>query len=558
MANSLSRAFDRQVARNAERTREANKKAQEEAAALEAKRAELQAAGTPFITTDKFGDLVFDKNSFLYDYNSKGDKVGGQFKVGGEEYVFIPQNIAEKGIISGDKQRYLGNLLVDDNLKALGTEGVYVDLAGVNNYDTAFEEKGWSTTGFLVPAKVASDRKLLTSVRSYDIGKDIGKGMSSGAIKGISEVGGKPVYVTESMGKAQSTWIQPPGTAGYDGQGATGSHQGRYTYTKNNFGFIGDIASSVGQAVGGIPFLPELIGFATGQPYVAAALRGAAAGAAGVDPLVGGLMGGLSAAAVSSALPGPTAGVDYSLTAGGADVGSLGFQIPAGEAAGLQLAPDVVSEGLKLSAAQLAPGLGASIVPVNLGLGAQDYSLLGGTTPDQLATIGETGLTPGAGEGLQLPQVPALPGMGGGQGLSVPVAGGTVTEAGFTPSGATPPLGDPGSFINDPNVLGQPVIETVPGGIGAREVFDALRRANSLSNLLSGPGEAVGGGLVDAGGGFQPTGVEFPLAGVTQVQRAALPSLGPVISPYISKERLSLLSQPSNLLGYQPNFSLLG
>ena len=559
MANSLSRAFDRQVARNAERTREANKKAQEEAAALEAKRAELQAAGTPFITTDKFGDLVFDKNSFLYDYNSKGDKVGGQFKIGGQQYVFIPQNIAEKGIISGDKQRYLGNLLVDDNLKALGTEGVYVDLAGVNNYDTDFEKKGWSTTGFLVPAKVASDRKLLTSVRSYDIGKDLGRGMKMGKIQGMSLINDKPVYVTDPMGKAQSTWIQPPGTEAYDGTpGYVGANQGRYTYTESPFGFIGEIVSGIGQAVGSVPFLPEIIGFATGQPMLAAALRGAAGGAAGMNPLEAGLRAGLSAAAVSSALPGPTAGVDYSLTAGGADVGGLGFQVPAGEAAGLQLAPDVVSEGLKLSAAQLAPGLGASIVPVNLGLGAQDYSLLGGTTPEQLATIGETGLTPGAGEGLQLPQVPALPGMGGGQGLSVPVAGGTVTEAGFTPSGATPPLGDPGSFINDPNVLGQPVIETVPGGLGAREVFDALRRANSLSNLLSGPGEAVGGGLVDAGGGFQPTGVEFPLAGVTQVQRAALPSLGPVISPYISKERLSLLSQPSNLLGYQPNFSLLG
>jgi hypothetical protein len=269
---------------------------------------------------------------------------------------------------------------------------------------------------------------------------------------------------------------------------------------------------------------------------------------------------------VGQQLFGPTPtpeSVDYSLTAGGADVGGLGFQVPAGEVAGLQLAPDVVSEGLKLAAADLAPALGASVLPVNLGLGAQDYSLLGGTSPEQLATIGETGLLPGtAGEGLQLPQVPALPSMGGGQGLSVPVSGGTVTEAGFTPTGATPVLGDPNSFINDPNVLGQPVIQDISPGLSARDVFDALRGARSVYNALNPPasGQAVGGGLVDTGGGFQPTGVQFPMPAPTQIARTPLPSLGPVISPYISQERLALLSQPyqTNLLGYQPNFSLLG
>ena len=97
--------------------------------------------------------------------------------------------------------------------------------------------------------------------------------------------------------------------------------------------------------------------------------------------------------------------------------------------------------------------------------------------------------------------------------------------------------------------------------LGIRDVFDALRRGRSIYNLLNPPasGQAVGGGLVDDSG-FQPQGVQFPLGGMTDVQRTALPSLGPVISPYISQERLNLLSQPyqNNLLGYQPNFSLLG
>jgi hypothetical protein len=125
-------------------------------------------------------------------------------------------------------------------------------------------------------------------------------------------------------------------------------------------------------------------------------------------------------------------------------------------------------------------------------LGAQDYGLLGGTSPDQLATIGETGLLPGTGgEGLQLPQVPALPGMGGGQGLVVPVEGGFVGETGFTPVGATPSLGDPSSFINDPNVLGQPVIETVAGG-STLSLTDALRGMNLANQLMAGQQQPMG------------------------------------------------------------------
>lgn len=484
------------------------------------------------ITTDKFGDLVFDGSQRAYRWNNAGQTIGVQLKFDGNEYTFIPQNIIEKGFVKDDKQYYLGNVLVNDNLKKLGTEGQYIDLAGVADYDSYLPDRGLSTTGFLVPASFTNESKILSSVRSYDAGgKDIGRGMSAGAIQGISEVGGKPVYVTTPMGKAQSTWIQPPGTAGYDGQGATGSHQGRYTYTKNNFGFIGDIASGIGQAVGAIPFLPELIGFATGQPLLAAGLRGAAGGAAGVDPLKAGLMGGLSAAAVSSALPGPTSGVDYSLTAGGADVGGLGFKVPAGEVAGLQLAPDVVSEGLKLSAAQLAPGLGAGIVPVNLGLGAQDYSLLGGTTPAQLGTIGETGLLPGAaGEGLQLPTVPALPGMGGGQGLVLPVEGGFVGETGFTPIGATPVLGDPGSFINDPNVLGQPVIQDIPVA-PTISITDALRGANLANQLLGGGQQTATGFPMQQLPGQAPGGVDY--SGILGLlgQRASVPNVSSLLGP---------------------------
>lgn len=322
---------------------------------------------------------------------------------------------------------------------------------------------------------------------------------------------------------------------------------------KGAFGFLVDYLVPIASTIGAIVAGP--VGAAVANSVAQLSKTGK------IDPVQTAVAAGSAYASQELFGGAPTTeSVDYSLTAGGADVGGTSFQAPAGDVTGIQLAPDVVSDGLKIAAESLAPNIGTSIVPVNLGLGPQDYSLLGGTSPEQLAGMGDTGLLSGTpGEGLQLPTVPALPGMGGGQGLVVPVEGGYVTETGFTPEGATPILGDPDSFINDPEVLGRPVIEDVPEGLSARDVFDALRGARSIYNLLNPPasGMAVGGGLVDDSG-FQPQGVQFPLGGMTDVQRTALPTLGPVISPYISKERLASLSQPYNLLGYQPNFSLLG
>jgi hypothetical protein len=57
---------------------------------------------------------------------------------------------------------------------------------------------------------------------------------------------------------------------------------------------------------------------------------------------------------------------------------------------------------------------------------------------------------PDSGFGLQMPTVPNLDAMGGGQGITVPIDGGTLTEAGVIPDMFVSDLGDPNSFINQP------------------------------------------------------------------------------------------------------------
>ena len=70
--------------------------------------------------------------------------------------------------------------------------------------------------------------------------------------------------------------------------------------------------------------------------------------------------------------------------------------------------------------------------------------------------------------GLKFSTSPNIKKMGGGQGLTTnvtnPVTGetGVVGELGYTPTGASMVLGDPRSFINDPNVTGSPVMAVDP------------------------------------------------------------------------------------------------
>jgi len=60
--------------------------------------------------------------------------------------------------------------------------------------------------------------------------------------------------------------------------------------------------------------------------------------------------------------------------------------------------------------------------------------------------------------GLQMPTAPSQTDMGGGYGFITPVEGGYMTSLGFVPTDHSQILGDPASFINDPNVLGKTVI----------------------------------------------------------------------------------------------------
>ena len=295
-------------------------------------------------------------------------------------------------------------------------------------------------------------------------------------------------------------------------------------------------AATIGTAIAGAAISSAV---ATG---IGAAVIGAGAGlATGQD---------VGEALTTGVVSGLTAGVGSSIGSAVAGAGTLSdAAFVAADAAQLAgqglsqaaIAETLVSTGVSSATASTAASLAASgateaAISSSLGSGSlfaqptppTDYSLLGGTSPEQLASMGETGLISGTpGEGLQLPQTPALPDMGGGQGLVVPVDGGFVGATGFTPIGATPSLGDPGSFINDPEVLGRPVIEDVTPSIS---ITDALRGMN-LANQLMGGGQQTATGFPQQQASFQPAGVDY--SGILGLlgQRTSVPGVQGLLGP---------------------------
>ena len=445
------------------------------------------------LSTPKFGDIVFDGSELIgpglihttregESWSPEKQKATGlTFRTPSGSYTFHPSNILEKGFVADGRQFY--NPQVLKNLDKIYEQGQPVSMKGVGWYEDFLKKNDLSTDGILLPAgelnfNIAGN-PLVTSYKFVPIGNLTEDGrVKLNEITGIGKVGDQYVYTTDV------TKVDATDASGYYDQFG----QGRAEWTKERGGLLG----SASRAVAKVPFLPEIAGAVTQNPYVYATLKGLQGGATGQDPLKVGLKAGatiLAADLASNLLKGTPAGAEGGFPAD-YNVEPYG---PGG------ITPDIAPPALPPT----------------------DYGLLSGSNlPTPAPGMGGgTGIIEGSsGMGLQQPTMPNLGGMGGGQGLTVPVAGGTVGQLGFTPSGAVPSLGSPGSFINDPNVLGTDVIpQGTPSPISLGDASRALRLANNLINPPS-----AGEGGVDQGGAQQSmAGVDYSGLYNLLAQRAA-------------------------------------
>lgn len=271
-----------------------------------------------------------------------------------------------------------------------------------------------------------------------------------------------------------------------------------------------------------LPFAPEYSLTSSERRAINQATEGAGSGFHQyIKPIfttIGAIAGGPVGAAVMNSLfqVAQTGKIDPVETAKVAALAYVGEQLtaPAGTGEAGEAAAGGGSVGGTPGVSEVFPvdmSVGGTVTPLPPGsIGLPPISLLDGATfPGQglqtPANISSPDInlfppdTVFPGQGLTDPTMPGIPSMGGGQGLTMGVPGGTIGAGGFTPSDAVPILGDPGSFINDPNVLGRPVIEPISEGISLRDAFDAARGINRVAGLLGGGSQQPVGGGSDPG-----------------------------------------------------------
>jgi len=218
-------------------------------------------------------------------------------------------------------------------------------------------------------------------------------------------------------------------------------------------------AGKVGGALasGQISFSDALKGMAT-----AAVAQGVGKLSQGFGNAASNAIGGAAGNVASNAIQGAATGATGSLLSGG-DVGKgllsgglFGAGRGAAESALSNLAQS--NEPLGTGLNPNAKGLGLQIGPEKFGPKFDLPSTTGFLT--QAPTVGGLldgvtipglGIKPNArGEGLQLPSSPNIDfGSGLGQGITLGVPGGTLSQSGFTPANQVN-LGDPNSFVNKP------------------------------------------------------------------------------------------------------------
>ena len=418
------------------------------------------------------------------------------FKSGGEEYQFIPASVLNKGFTIKDYSYYLPQVLrsdFDQTVSQYGSSLSLDNLSNVKDYDKFVEDLkkyGYDDKdGIFVSQKFFDDYILgsakpaegpwlhrFSSQEAYDSAG--GGNVYYRGIQGLGEINGQRVYVLDATGpKNAQGWIQP------STQFETGYE------IRNQWYDPGKSWAKPLSAIGG-----ALIGLGT-------------LGLAGIGPLAASTTG---AAALGTGITPGALGIT-GLTPGAA--GATGLLAPAG----FTLAPTL--------GATLGAAAGSQIGSANA-IGTQ-------VTPGATDALG-TGITPGAaGEGLQVPTAPGLSSMGGGTGLLAPVEGGVVSQLGFVPAGATPVLGDPKSFINDPNVLGNTVFSTdylaAPGAATTGTGIDLKYALLAASALTGQPQQVPQQRPMGQQGGA--AGVDYSgLLGLLQT-RAGTANVSPLLRP---------------------------
>lgn len=290
----------------------------------------------------------------------------------GTKYVYVPREFVEKGARIGKTQYFDQSFLNKDYLSALKPINLSEDLLYDEIKKVGYENP---TSGFLISADdFKKFDKNGNGVTTYKA-----EGKFAGEVLGIGEKDGNLVYSFKGSGGSTYGVIDKSGTPT-----ETTVNPG-----KSRFGWLGQKLGDVAETFAGIPFAPEIIGAATGNPALYASLKSLQTAGAGGDlgdVLESGAkayVGTQIAPTLSSALP--------------TEIASLPGAVPAisGTAQGLLSGKDIgeaLQQGVATGAGSVVgtAASGATSPTVGTTAGNAIGQIAGGTTAGMLGGAGAT------------------------------------------------------------------------------------------------------------------------------------------------------------------------
>jgi hypothetical protein len=247
----------------------------------------------------KYGNLDFKdaKISNGWGFQDEGVFAAYQYRIDGKKYYFLPEEVATKGAIGRDNnQRYNPAFLNKDTWAALAEKSQAMDLSNMDTSKLQRIEHSPEYAGFNItddrikaaqtPGFLFSEEDWKSFDKEHLDGKwyvwgalhpeyGLGRNQKGGNIQGISQLpSGELVYVTQPSGGYDqvSTYLDSQGWAWH------------HWYDKGGGGFLGDVVRGVGDFLGSVPFLPEIIALTVpGGAQFYPAMKGSQAVAAGGD-----------------------------------------------------------------------------------------------------------------------------------------------------------------------------------------------------------------------------------------------------------------------------------
>jgi hypothetical protein len=229
----------------------------------------------------RFGELDFTEAKYSKPTAKEvgpaaATNVYAKINIGDQEYYFMPEEFVYKGTTIKDpvtkKQTAVvnGAFLTERYWEMFLNRAQYIDLSE-SGIDTKtllpqFSQEE-ASRGFLLKKE-----DVISLNQGSFLTWDVGANPWSGTVAGMARKDGKMIYVLNNVGKAEAAWLNPDGY-----RQAVWTEASSFQKAVGSIPIIGkpivSLSKDIAKTFAEIPYAAEIVGVATGNPYLYASLK---------------------------------------------------------------------------------------------------------------------------------------------------------------------------------------------------------------------------------------------------------------------------------------------